>query len=53
LVAFFQLAIAKDLDENDYYRVKLLMKHTGIKANTYTQYKYWGSYVNPWRATMS
>ena len=45
--------IAKDLSEADYNRVKLLMKHTGLKANTYAQYKRWGSYANPLRAVMS
>lgn len=45
--------IAKDLSEADYNRVKLLMSHTGVKANTYEQYQKWGSYVNPWRATMA
>lgn len=39
--------IAKDLSESDYNRVTLLMKHTGVKANTYRQYLKWGSYVNP------
>jgi len=45
--------IAKDLSEADYNRVKLLMCHTGVKANTYEQYKRWGSYVNPGRAVLS
>jgi stearoyl-CoA desaturase (delta-9 desaturase) len=45
--------IAKDLSESDYNRVKSLMKHTGLKANTYTQYRRWGSYVNPYRAILS
>jgi len=45
--------IAKNLSEADYNRVKLLMKHTGVKANTYTQYQKWGSYVNPYRAVMA
>lgn len=39
--------IAKDLSESDYNRVTLLMKHTGVKANTYRKYLKWGSYVNP------
>ncbi|MCF0060701.1 fatty acid desaturase [Dyadobacter chenwenxiniae] len=39
--------IAKDLSESDYNRVTLLMKHTGVEANTYSQYLHWGSYVNP------
>ncbi|MCF2488074.1 fatty acid desaturase [Dyadobacter sp. CY347] len=42
--------IAKDLSSADYNRVKLLMKHTGVKANSYAQYLKWGSYVNPGRA---
>lgn len=41
--------IAKDLNEADYRRVKSLMAHTGIKANTYRQYRYWGSYAHPLR----
>lgn len=39
--------IAKDLSESDYNRVRLLMKHTGVKANAYKQYLKWGSYVSP------
>ncbi|MBS7564261.1 fatty acid desaturase [Mucilaginibacter sp. Bleaf8] len=45
--------IAKDLSEADYGRVKSLMKHTGIKANTYAQYLRWGSYANPGRSVLS
>lgn len=45
--------IAKNLSEADYNRVKLLMKHTGVKGNTYEQYLKWGSYVNPARAAMA
>lgn len=45
--------IAKNLSEQDYNRVKLLMLHTGVKANTYNQYKRWGSYVHPGRAVLS
>ncbi|WCT14885.1 fatty acid desaturase [Mucilaginibacter jinjuensis] len=45
--------IAKNLSEGDYNRVKLLMKHTGVTANTYVQYQKWGSYVNPYRAILS
>jgi stearoyl-CoA desaturase (delta-9 desaturase) len=45
--------IAKNLSEQDYNRVKLLMQHTGVKANTYEQYKRWGSYVHPARAVLS
>lgn len=45
--------IAKNLSEADYDRVKSLMKHTGVTANTYAQYLKWGSYVNPGRAILS
>lgn len=45
--------IAKNLSERDYNRVKSLMKHTGVKANNYTQYRQWGSYENPYRAILS
>lgn len=45
--------IAKDLNEESYNRVKLLMKHTGVQANTFTQYQKWGSYVNPGRAVLA
>jgi fatty-acid desaturase len=45
--------IAKDLSEADYNRVKLLMRHTGVKANTYAQYLKWGSYVTPGSAVLN
>ncbi|WP_240049546.1 fatty acid desaturase family protein [Mucilaginibacter psychrotolerans] len=45
--------IAKDLSEADNNRVKLLMQHTGVTPNTYTQYQKWGSYVNPLSAVKS
>jgi fatty-acid desaturase len=45
--------IAKNLSENDYNRVKLLMQHTGVTGNTYAQYQKWGSYVNPISAIVS
>jgi fatty-acid desaturase len=45
--------IAKNLSTDDYTRVKRLMSHTGVKPNTYRQYQYWGSYVNPVRAVLS
>lgn len=41
--------IAKDLCETNYNRVKRLMMHTGVKANTYKQYQFWGSYAHPFR----
>lgn len=45
--------ISKQLTEEDYDRIRLLMKHTGIKGNTYTQYLKWGSYTNPYRTILS
>lgn len=45
--------IAKDLSEADFSRVCSLMRHTGVKANSYRQYQYWGSYVHPANALMS
>src|ERR1700744_4888755 len=39
--------IAKDLPEACYQRVTMLMAHTGVKGNTYEQYKKWGSYASP------
>lgn len=45
--------IAKDLTEADYGRVKSLMKHTGVKGNTYQQYLKWGSYANPYSTILA
>jgi len=45
--------ISKNLTESDYNRVRLLMQHTGVPANTYEQYSVWGSYVNPLYAVLS
>jgi fatty-acid desaturase len=39
--------VALDLDEKDYARVSALMDPTGIKCNSYVQYKKWGSVSNP------
>ena len=39
--------IAKNLNESDYNRVKLLMKHTGVAGNNYKEYQKWGSFVKP------
>lgn len=45
--------IAKNLNESDYNRVRLLMQHTGVPGNSYMQYKKWGSYVHPFFAVVS
>lgn len=39
--------IAKNLSKEDYSRIVTLMKHTGVKGNTYQQYQKWGSYARP------
>ncbi len=41
--------IARNLNESDYGRLVSLMKHTGVKTNTYAQYQEWGSLANPAR----
>lgn len=41
--------INRNLSEADYNRALVLMKHTGVKPNTYAQYLTWGSVANPWR----
>jgi fatty-acid desaturase len=45
--------IAKDLDDKHYYRATRLMKHTGIRSNTYAQYLKWGSIANPGRTALA
>lgn len=45
--------IAKDLSASDFHRVQLLMRHTGIKSNSYLQYQKWGSYASPFRSILS
>ncbi|HEX3933305.1 MAG TPA: fatty acid desaturase [Puia sp.] len=42
--------IAHDLSEGEYARILKLMDHTGVKANTYAQYRKWGTIANPGRA---
>jgi fatty-acid desaturase len=44
--------ISKSLSESDYARAVNLMKHTGLKTNTYAQYQKWGSLANPWVAVL-
>jgi len=39
--------IALDLTEEEYARVAGLMKHTGVRANSYQQYQKWGSIASP------
>jgi len=44
--------ISRSLDERDYERVKGLLKHTGVKPNTYAQYLKWGSVAHPLRSVI-
>lgn len=41
--------IAQDLNEKDYEALKGFLQHTGVKMNTYEQYKKWGSLAHPGR----
>ena len=41
-------SIDKNLSEEDYSKAYMLMKHIGVKLNTYTQYQKWGSVTAPW-----
>ncbi|HSU27861.1 MAG TPA: fatty acid desaturase [Chitinophagaceae bacterium] len=43
-------SIAKDLSEPDYKKVTRFLRHTGIKANSYKQYRKWGSITRPFSA---
>ncbi len=45
--------IAQNLSEADYDKALLLMKHTGVPANNYTQYQKWGSVAKPFNAVLS
>lgn len=40
--------IAKDLNQNDYSKASQYLKHTGLRLNSYRQYKKWGSVSSPW-----
>lgn len=39
--------IRKDLCERDYDHLCRLMAHTGVRLNTYAQYRHWGSLCHP------
>lgn len=39
--------IAQNMDEKDYSGVVGLLKHSGIKCNSYAQYQKWGSVAHP------
>ncbi|QSQ26608.1 fatty acid desaturase [Pyxidicoccus parkwayensis] len=40
-------ALNKTLDRKDYAQVCKLMKHTGVRLNSYEQYQRWGSLCHP------
>lgn len=40
--------IDKNLSEEDYSKAYMLMKHVGVKLNSYAQYQKWGSVTAPW-----
>lgn len=39
--------VSKDLSEKDFHRATRFMEHTGVKLNSYKQYKKWGSLATP------
>lgn len=39
--------VNKELSEADYTKASAFLRHTGIKINSYEQYKKWGSIANP------
>ena len=39
--------IARNMSQNNYEKCVNLMKHTGVTANTYSQYQKWGTVANP------
>ena len=44
--------ISKNLSAHDYSRVLSLLKHTGIRCNSYRQYQKWGSVANPFNTAI-
>ena len=40
-------SIARDLDEKYYSKAAHFLQHTGVKINSYDQYKKWGSVASP------
>ena len=43
----------QDLSEADYAKAANLMKHTGVKTNSYTKYQKWGSMACPVASVLS
>jgi fatty-acid desaturase len=44
--------VARDLTPEEYARVARLLDHTGVKVNTYAQYRRWGSLCHPLRTVL-
>ena len=47
LAEFNHQRITPDLSESDYRRAVRFMSHTGVRINSYRQYKRWGSIAHP------
>jgi sn-1 stearoyl-lipid 9-desaturase len=45
--------ISKNLSEKNYAKVRLLMKHTGLAGNNFSQYQKWGSFACPFVTVFS
>jgi fatty-acid desaturase len=45
--------VSRSLNEKDYNKCVKLMDHVGTTANTYTQYKKWGTIANPVRTLIA
>lgn len=45
--------IAKNLSEEDYIKTTRFIQHTGVTANSYKEYRKWGSIASPWRTILS
>lgn len=45
--------IARELNEKDYNKALVLMRHTGIPVNSYQEYQYYGSVAKPFYTVLS
>lgn len=45
-------AINREMNEPDYYRAAKLLRHTGVRINSYQQYQNWGTVTNPFYAIL-
>lgn len=45
-------AVNRNLSEEDYRKTAGLLKHTGVRVNSYAQYQKWGSLVHPARTLL-